>query len=299
MYFFYIAIRKLKFAAQFCYLMAESEFAEDSDIGSLLGFNPAIRNILEATQMTEIYEFARSLANPEFSLGSSFIESKLNYTKELINIGFTQEAYSYCEEMTKSLRKHRVHAKEQALAKDIFYIAERLVNCDVGRGSGEPAWMDDLRKMADQLESETTSRKLSLATSTSDNIDDSSSNIHMNHLYINDNPNSAQLLQTDGGSAHEGQSVPAYPTNDVTSLTTPYDNMNSNQWHQQPPIQGYPSLTPYDPMNNQMTPEINTFQQPTPNFQLGNHLTQGMNQFTEHCYLYLSCHPLTKIFFLR
>lgn len=241
--------------------MVESEIGEDLEIGPLLGYNPNLRNVLEATQMTEIYEFARSLANPDFSVGLSFVESKFNYTKELINFGFVQEAYSYCEEMTKSLRRQKIHGKEQELAKNILGVAERLVNC----ASGEQLWIQDLRKMADQLDSESTSRKLSLATSTSDHIDDSSiHNVHINHIpSYTDNSNS----QHDGAPESENNnSAPA-----TTNFRLNGNNVNSNQWDQPPPIQPYPSVSSYDPTNN-LLPEISNLhlQQPAPNFQLGN-----------------------------
>lgn len=65
------------FGAQFCYLMAEVNFGEYGDIESklvLLGANHNEQFLKfatnEAIHMTEIYEYARSLNDDDFTLAS-------------------------------------------------------------------------------------------------------------------------------------------------------------------------------------------------------------------------------------
>lgn len=271
---YFIANKNMKFAAQFCYLMAESEFTDDSDIGPLLGFSQ--NNVLEATQMTEIYEFARCLANPGFSLGSAFVERKLNYTKELINLGCVQEAYSYCEEMTKSLKKNRVNHKEQSLARSVLYLAERLVNCDVNRGTEEPNWINDLRKMTEGSgnESESTSRRLSL-TSTSDHIDDGTANVQQpyNPTMYESHPHNQQY---DGAySEIQTSSVPLIPnSNNVTTVQQPsVDNVYQPQWSQPELSNGYSSGPHVQRRNSQQS----EYTQPQPHSYATNYLQPNMS----------------------
>lgn len=134
------------YAAQFCYLMGHEEFSEESRLGPLLGYSTSDNNLLEATQMTEIYEFARKLADPTFSLGVSFLQNKLNYAKSLISHGFVQEGLSYCEEIAKTLKTKKIDDAELNICKNTFQIAERIVVADES-GVANSTWVEDLRKI--------------------------------------------------------------------------------------------------------------------------------------------------------
>lgn len=257
----YSGNRNHPFAAQFCYLMAEVEFSTESKLGTLLGFTPSMNNLIEATQMTEIYEFARTLGNPNYSLGTPFIQRKLNYTKTLIDLGFTQDAFLYCEELTKSLRKSRIHESEQSAGWSILQIAERLVNCD-DSNSLEPAWIDDLRKITDQVVgSESGSRKLSLATTSSDqnevppSINQYSSDMHQPSAL----PQSQNGVNFNSGN----QFYPETPyVENSTSSTSVQGNIqqNQNQWNQPQTSLPYENTPMYDVSNN--VPTTTTHQYP-------------------------------------
>jgi len=264
--------RNHTFAAQFCYLMAEVEFSSDSKLGTLLGLMSSPNNLLEATQMTEIYEFARTLGNPHFSLGTSFIESKLKYTKTLIDLGFIQDAYLYCEELTKSLSKGRIHEKERSVAWNILQIAERLINCDDNANSVEPGWIDDLRKIADQLPSESTSRKLSLATSSSDVVAEVPSTINPLNQYTTD---MYQSLPQNGTSNSENQFSVGTPYVETSSSNNVEGYIqNQNQWNQPQMSLPYESTTLSDTTQipqttNSYNPEGNAQSNGPTNFSYG------------------------------
>lgn len=137
------------FAAQFCYLMAQMDFSPSSKLGPLLGLSSSIDNIIEATQMTEIYEFARSLADSSFRLGPSFHKSTLNYTKTLLDLGFVEEAFAYCEELAKKLKVSTSKGHEEDLESvkwSVLQIAERLVRCEETESEEEPKWIQELRQ---------------------------------------------------------------------------------------------------------------------------------------------------------
>ena len=137
------------FAAQFCYLMAQTDFSPNSKLGPLLGLSSSIDNVMEATQMTEIYEFARSLADSSFSLSPSFFKSKLNYTKTLLDLGFVEEAFAYCEELAKKLKMPVTRGYEEDVETvkwSVLQIAERLVRCEETESEEEPKWLQELRQ---------------------------------------------------------------------------------------------------------------------------------------------------------
>lgn len=139
--------KNLIYASQFCHLMAQSTFSEDSKLGPLLGLAPNGSNVLEATQMTEIYEFAMSLADSQFNLGTGFLRAKFDYVRNLIDFGFTFQAFSYCEGIAKHLRPS--NSKNDLLRWDLVQVGERLKHVDVSTNSD---WIEELRS---ELESKT------------------------------------------------------------------------------------------------------------------------------------------------
>lgn len=163
------------FAAQFCYLMGHEEFSKESRLGTLLGYSPQGKNKLEATQMTEVYEFARKLADPNFNLGVSFQQSKLEYAKTLVSYGFVEEALAYCEEITKVLRQSGRYGEQEReelikLSGNTLKIAERIAVADES-GTASGTWVEELRRLAMEPtlyaagELEDSLRKLSLQSS--------------------------------------------------------------------------------------------------------------------------------------
>jgi hypothetical protein len=224
------------YAAQFCYLMANIPVSSDSKLGNLLGFIPSKNNVLEATQMTEIYEFAVSLSTPDYSLGTSFIESKLNYTRTVLSCGFVPQAYQYLELMSKSLSRGSIHEEERRLAINILYLAERLVKTENPEKSEEPGWIEDLKRLSDPTQgSESTySRKPSFATSTSDKGNELPS--AMEQLSLNNYGN--QYDQSAISNIGLSQDIPSTGLkSEITQPVPPsYQDQiaqNSNQWTQQ------------------------------------------------------------------
>jgi len=161
-----LASRNHLYAAQFCYLMGREEFRKDSRLGPLLGYSAAADNVLESTQMTEVYEFAlKSQEGPHPSLGLSFLESKLDYAKSLVSYGFVQEALAYCEEITKALIKPKPDDAEVKLGMSTLEIAERIAVADES-GSANTTWVAELKKfIADPSACFENSRKMSVVSS--------------------------------------------------------------------------------------------------------------------------------------
>jgi len=225
----FAASRNQPFAAQFCYLMAHAEFSPESKIGSLLGYIPSKNNLIEATQMTEIYEFARSLGDSEVTLGTYFLRSKLHYTETLLSLGFVQEAYLYCEEMTKALKKGKITAPEQVIAWDILRISERLTKCEDSNNSDEPGWIEELKRICDAAyggSESSYSRKQSITTSASDrNINElpgALDQLNLNSysdLYNPPNVNEAQDQTSNYGT--------------TSSVSVPDSSATTNHWNQQ------------------------------------------------------------------
>ncbi|ODN03346.1 Protein transport protein Sec16A [Orchesella cincta] len=165
-----LANRNHLYAAQFCYLMAQDEFRIGSRIGHLLGYSPDAKNVLEATQMTEVYEFALKLqeGHPP-PLGLSFLESKLEYAKQLVNLGFIQEALAYCEEITKTLdiTAKKLESRELTLCANTLQIAERIALADEsGEASKVESWVGNLKRIvANPTAFDENSRKLTTQSS--------------------------------------------------------------------------------------------------------------------------------------
>jgi len=156
--------------------MAQSTFAEDSKLGPLLGLSPDRSNVIEATQMTEIYEFAMSLADTHFNLGSSFLHAKFEYVKSLINFGFTFQGFSYCEVIAKQLGS--LGSKDESLRWGLLQVGERLKNVDLSNNSD---WIQDLRNALTDAQttdnSESSSRRGSYPPSGISSVDPGGSQV--------------------------------------------------------------------------------------------------------------------------
>ena len=61
--------------------------------------------INEAIHMTEIFEYAQKLSNPDF-VQPSFLYYKFLYAIRLLDFGFSSQALHYLEELAKAVTKH-------------------------------------------------------------------------------------------------------------------------------------------------------------------------------------------------
>jgi len=80
----------------------------------------------EAVQCTEVYEYARRLADPTFHV-SSLQPFKLLYASHLIDYGYSAEALLYCEELANTLVTHSIHGP---LAGQVAELADKLKQSD-------------------------------------------------------------------------------------------------------------------------------------------------------------------------
>ena len=99
-------------AGQFCSLMANLPFGNYHQkhikmvlIGGdrTLPFEQFAIN--EAIHMTEIFEYAQKLSNPNF-VQPSFLYYKFLYAVRLLDFGFSSQALHYLEELAKAVTKH-------------------------------------------------------------------------------------------------------------------------------------------------------------------------------------------------
>lgn len=117
-------------AAHFCYLVAHAEFGSYSRKSSKLVLLGANHQTLpfrefasnEAIHCTEIYEYARSLCDPSYTLPHLQVYKFLHATR-LAECGFLEEALHYCEVLTKAMAHHCVSVQ---LAAQLYELANRL-----------------------------------------------------------------------------------------------------------------------------------------------------------------------------
>ncbi|XP_065573070.1 protein transport protein Sec16A-like isoform X2 [Artemia franciscana] len=118
------------YAAHFCYLVAGVEFGTPRMM--LIGatreemLNPS--RLLEFIQMTEIYEYAMSLAFPNYSIRFLFAY-KFKYTLALVTHGLYSAAYKYCQSIWSCLRTSYTRDDFQ-LARNILELGQKLMLLD-------------------------------------------------------------------------------------------------------------------------------------------------------------------------
>lgn len=244
------------FAAQFCYLMGHEEFSKDSRLGRLLGLSPQKKNSLEATQMTEVYEFARKLADPNFSLGVSFLQEKVQYSRLLVSYGLVEEALAYCEEITKTVRDSRNKADPAEIKKlcsETLNIAERICAIDE-TGTARTTWIEDLRRIMDgEMEQQSwddVGRKGSVVSSNQETDVSYSSGALP--------PQGGEVPMYDPygvsgpGSTVASNSVPPSLPSDVQMNQYTDGNMNTQQFEADVQQQQHQQQVPQDWQNSQM-----------------------------------------------
>ncbi|CAL8143615.1 unnamed protein product [Orchesella dallaii] len=266
-----LASRNHLYAAQFCYLMGREEFRKDSRLGPLLGYSAEKKNLLEATQMTEVYEFALKLQDdPHLSLGLSFLENKLDYARSLLNLGFVQEALSYCEEVTKTLKSRKIEAVEFQLCTSTLHLAERIALADES-GNAITTWVADLKKITEDPSAFCgSSRKMSVLSSQEQTSEvtypSQPQQIPPVETY---DPNlynqQQQILPPDIGIVSQNQYDAGPPTaavisnNNVVENTASSTSLQENSWSTPPQMNGglHISQSMYDVTNQLQQMNLN------------------------------------------
>lgn len=158
--------RGFLWASHFCYLMANKEFGsydkKDSKIVLIgadrtLPFQQFASN--EAIQITEIFEYVQKLSNPDY-VQHSFLYYKFLYAVRLLDLGITNQALHYIEELTKSLVKDPYNLEQDIskVLRQILYLADKLKFLDpmynVREGEisemGDPEWLTEFRNMVEK-----------------------------------------------------------------------------------------------------------------------------------------------------
>ncbi|KAK4881738.1 hypothetical protein RN001_005057 [Aquatica leii] len=124
------------YAAQFCYLMAQvgfSRFGTESAKLVLLGANhnkPFIEfAINEAIHMTEVYEYACSLNDPNFVI-PEFLAYKYLLATRLADNGLLEKALTYLEKISLAIL-HNSSVAQQSLIRQVTVLADRLKYYDL------------------------------------------------------------------------------------------------------------------------------------------------------------------------
>lgn len=131
------------YAAQFCYLMAQVSFGRYSDANHethlMLNSSNAVRLILlgasprksfrefatdEAIMMTEIYEYACSLADENFSIVELQPYKYLLGTR-MLDYGLHLKALTYMEQISSHIQKNPAKY-DRSFVENVFVLADRL-----------------------------------------------------------------------------------------------------------------------------------------------------------------------------
>lgn len=155
-----LSARGFLLAAHFCYLVAQVEFGNYSNkasklvllsSSSSLSFDGFATN--EAIQCTEVYEYARQLAVPEFMI-PSFQSYKFLYATRLAEHGRPVEALQYCEAVGNVLAKY-ASTYSPSLIDQVYQLGSMLKYSDPqfltendGTSLGDPSWLTALEAAA-------------------------------------------------------------------------------------------------------------------------------------------------------
>lgn len=133
------------FGAQFCYIMAKVEFSKYSDVkhdASVILNNTtnAVRLVLlgsncyrptfaefatdEAIIMTEIYEYACTLANSQFSI-VEFQPFKYLLGTRMLDYGFHLKSLMYMEQVAQHIQKYS-HQYDRSFVEKVYTMADKL-----------------------------------------------------------------------------------------------------------------------------------------------------------------------------
>ncbi|XP_052789106.1 uncharacterized protein LOC128223773 isoform X2 [Mya arenaria] len=148
-------------ASHFCYLMSQISFGSFNKksskivlIGSSHGLPLEYFATNEAIQCTEIYEYARSLANTWLNL-NNFQTFKFLYATRLADYGYAQDALQYCEVISRQVNTNPVFYTH-VLVKLLYDLSSQLKFSDPQLEESEdeqdPDWLRSLHTTLVQFE---------------------------------------------------------------------------------------------------------------------------------------------------
>ncbi|XP_055940834.1 protein transport protein Sec16B-like isoform X2 [Argiope bruennichi] len=230
-------------AAHFCYIMAQVDFGTYEQKNSKLVLLTADHSLPfeefasnEAIQLTEIYEYAQSLANSNYMLVHLQLY-KFLYALRLVEHGFLEEALHYCEIISTKVQEHP-HLFQLDFLSEVYKLATQLKYHDPHflRGQGEfedqedPDWIKNLTALVQNF----------------NNFSFGDQQLQQQQMYIeqptteidsNQNTNNLQF------PSPTSENVPFQnvPTNNIQNETTnAYNHVNYYQntnWNQQNNVQ--------------------------------------------------------------
>lgn len=149
-------------AAHFCYVVAHAEFGSYPRKCSKLVLLGASHQTLpfrefasnEAIHCTEIYEYARSLSDPSYTL-PHLQAYKFLHAMRLAEYGFPEEALLYCEVLANAMAQHcvsvQIAAQTYELANRLKYHVPQFIQEQAERHEiGDAPWLDALAQMVSE-----------------------------------------------------------------------------------------------------------------------------------------------------
>ncbi|XP_059480480.1 protein transport protein Sec16A isoform X2 [Neocloeon triangulifer] len=271
-----LAARGCLYASQFCYLLSQLDFGTFGQHPSpklcLLATSAALPldsfATIEAIQCTEVYEYARRLAEPSYYV-TSLQPFKLLYAGHLIDYGYSTEALLYCEELANTLVMHN---SAGPLAAQVAELADKLKQSDplfsptqegeeVTFYSSDPEWLSSLRHLAiqnvEQYEDYSSHPQQSQQTDQQPTPDETAYQEQWQQYYY-------QQSQWQQQQQNQADNTVTTETTAIASETMTQQN---NYWQQQPwsaTEESQKAPTSETPVHQQTTPQHMTPQMSVP-----------------------------------
>ncbi|GBM11819.1 Protein transport protein Sec16A [Araneus ventricosus] len=229
-------------AAHFCYIMAQVDFGTYEQKNSKLVLLAADHSLPfeefasnEAVQLTEIYEYAQSLANPNYMLVHLQLY-KFLYALRLVEHGFLEEALHYCEIISAKVQEHP-HLFQLDFISEVYKLATQLKYHDPHflRGQGEfedqedPDWMKNLTSLVQNFNNFSFGDQQQQQQQQQSYVEQPTTEIDPNQ-----NSNNLQYIPPP---TSENVSFQNMPTNNIQNeATSAYNHVNyyqSTGWNQQ------------------------------------------------------------------
>ncbi|CAL1294280.1 unnamed protein product [Larinioides sclopetarius] len=234
-------------AAHFCYIMAQVDFGTYEQKSSKLVLLTADHSLPfeefasnEVIQLTEIYEYAQSLANPNYMLVHLQLY-KFLYALRLVEHGYLEEALHYCEIISAKVQEHP-HLFQLDFISEVYKLATQLKYHDPHflRGQGEfedqedPDWLKNLTALVQNF------NNFSFGDQQQQQQQQQQSYIEQPTTEIDPNQNSNNLQNVPSPTS-ENISFQNVPTNNIQNeATSAYNHANYYQntgWNQQNNVQ--------------------------------------------------------------
>ncbi|GFQ93874.1 protein transport protein Sec16A [Trichonephila clavata] len=240
-------------AAHFCYIMAQVDFGTYEQKNSKLVLLTADHSLPfeefasnEAIQLTEIYEYAQSLANASYMLVHLQLY-KFLYALRLVEHGFLEEALHYCEIISQKVQEHP-HLFQLDFLSEVYKLATQLKYHDPHflRGQGEfedqedPDWLKNLTSLVQNFNNFTFGEQPQTQVEQQPIAE------------VNDSSQSTNNLQYATTPITENVSFQNVPSNNIQNETnSSYNHVNyyqNNGWNQQNnlPNSTLPSNSPHE-----------------------------------------------------